>query len=739
MHTFSDYFDEKLHNEPYTDPSQHLGDCMLMLDALLEAFIRDKGSRCKEADWHIRSALVSETELQDYFELPPGERPRDRVSADAIVLINRCRDHISSRVKASKIMLPLDRLTTELGLEFPELITVLVALSVRLNLKYLRIYHFIQDDYSMKFPTMGVIDALLNFLYPQDEALTGRLLARDGILGCFLLDRRGDESVKKYPPFLEPLLLSDTALNLLLSIPAIGTTALTERIPDDSVPVFFEGFLEELSADRPGNERAHFRYIESADTGDVVHVLLSLAGKLGQKLYILDLNVLPAGVNALHASLLYLRMEPGILLVKDIRASGEVLRETQRILGGDDEGLNHMAMTGLLPLLYKALPGRIIYLCGEKKLPAYRVDREYLPAVLSLPVPDVRERIAIWQYGLAKEGIILEPGIDIMDIADCHELGADTILRLLRQARETLDATGGLELGRTQLQELLFRQSTSHFENLATAVDARYTWDDIFLGAAEKKRLQAACDRYRLRNRVGAEWGITRKNAYGNAVIILMYGPPGTGKTMAAQAIANEVMTPLYRVDVSQIFSKYIGETQKNLSRIFDEAEKRSVVLFFDEADALFTKRTEIKDSHDKYSNSDTSFLLQKVEEYSGISILATNSYQSFDTAFMRRLTYVVHFERPDETTREQMWRTMLPAQVPMDEDVDYAFLAKQFTEMTGSNIKSVLLTAAYFAGAEKRSISMKDIILATRYEFEKLGRLIDSEEFGKYAMFIQE
>ncbi|MCR5654177.1 MAG: ATP-binding protein [Lachnospiraceae bacterium] len=218
-----------------------------------------------------------------------------------------------------------------------------------------------------------------------------------------------------------------------------------------------------------------------------------------------------------------------------------------------------------------------------------------------------------------------------------------------------------------------------------------------------------------------------------------MYGPPGTGKTMAAQAIANEVMTPLYRVDVSQIFSKYIGETQKNLSRIFDEAQKRSVVLFFDEADALFTRRTEIKDSHDKYANSDTSFLLQKVEEYNGISILATNNYQSFDPAFMRRLSYVVRFERPDEETRRKMWENMLPKQVPIGADVDFAWLSSQFTDLSGSNIKSILLAATYFAAAEKRSVGMKDIILATRYEFEKLGRLIDSDDFGQFAIYMQE
>lgn len=274
------------------------------------------------------------------------------------------------------------------------------------------------------------------------------------------------------------------------------------------------------------------------------------------------------------------------------------------------------------------------------------------------------------------------------------------------------------------------------FEHLATQVDVRYTWDDIFLEETQKKNLKYACDRFRLRNRIGAQWEITKKNAYGNAVIVLMYGPPGTGKTMAAQVVANEVMTPLYRVDVSQIFSKYIGETQKNISRIFEEAQKRNVVLFFDEADALFTRRTEIKDAHDKYANSDTSFLLQKVEEYNGISILATNNFQSFDPAFMRRLTYVIHFERPDEDTRRAMWSSMISEKVPMGDDVDLDWLAEKLDDLSGSNIKSIIMTACFMAAADGQKLTMRHLILAVRLEYEKVGRLVDASVFEHYAVF---
>ncbi|MCR5098835.1 MAG: ATP-binding protein [Lachnospiraceae bacterium] len=215
-----------------------------------------------------------------------------------------------------------------------------------------------------------------------------------------------------------------------------------------------------------------------------------------------------------------------------------------------------------------------------------------------------------------------------------------------------------------------------------------------------------------------------------------MYGAPGTGKTMAAQVVANELGLPLYRVDVSQIFSKYIGETEKNLGVIFEEAKKVNVILFFDEADALFAKRTEVGDSNDRYANAETAYLLQKIEEHNGMTILATNLYHNFDSAFVRRITYVVHIDSPDEATRLRLWKHTLPETCRFSSDVDFEYLAEHF-ELSGSNIKAILQTAAYYAGGFDRAITMADVIMALRYELEKLGRIIDSTDFGNYGVYL--
>ena len=293
-------------------------------------------------------------------------------------------------------------------------------------------------------------------------------------------------------------------------------------------------------------------------------------------------------------------------------------------------------------------------------------------------------------------------------------------------------------LDRATLLSVVFRYNTANFNGLATRVHTAYVWDDIEIADSQRKRLMVACDRYRLKNRIDETYGVAKKNAYGNGVSVLMYGAPGTGKTMAAQVIANEIGLPLYRVDVSQIFSKYVGETQKNLGIIFEEAKKANVILFFDEADALFAKRTEVSDSNDRYANSETAYLLQKIEEHDGMTILATNLYHNFDSAFVRRITYVARIDSPDEDTRLRLWQRILPDSMPIAANVDFEFLAERF-EISGSSIKSVLHTAAYMAAARGDAITMADMVLSLKYELEKLGRIIDSSDFANYGVYLQE
>jgi SpoVK/Ycf46/Vps4 family AAA+-type ATPase len=257
---------------------------------------------------------------------------------------------------------------------------------------------------------------------------------------------------------------------------------------------------------------------------------------------------------------------------------------------------------------------------------------------------------------------------------------------------------------------------------LARKVTPRQTWDDLVLPADQLRQLEELCNQARYRAIVHAEWGFERKLPLGRGTSALFSGPPGTGKTMAAQVIASELQLDLYQIDLSQVVSKYIGETEKNLRKVFDEADASQSILFFDEADALFGKRSEVKDAHDRYANIEVGYLLQRMEEYEGIAILATNFRQNVDEAFVRRLRFIVEFPFPDEEHRRRIWDVTFPREAPLAGDVDVAALARGL-KLAGGNIKNIALAGAFHAATEGEAIRMAHLARAARREHQKLGR----------------
>ncbi|MFC5469793.1 AAA family ATPase [Cohnella suwonensis] len=263
-------------------------------------------------------------------------------------------------------------------------------------------------------------------------------------------------------------------------------------------------------------------------------------------------------------------------------------------------------------------------------------------------------------------------------------------------------------------------------------------WDDLVLPEAQKEKLRHACNHIQYKHTVYGSWGFNKKLSYGTGISLLFSGPPGTGKTMASEIVAKELDMEIYKIDLSQIISKYIGETEKNLSEIFDEAQASYAVLFFDEADALFGKRSEVKDSHDKNANTEVAYLLQKMEEYRGISILATNYLQNMDEAFLRRINYVIRFPFPDEKQRETIWKHIYPAQTPLDPDIDFPFLARKL-QMAGGSIKNIALTSAFLASGKRERVGMRHIFKAYQYELDKTNRALTRGDLGEYDYLYEE
>jgi hypothetical protein len=364
-----------------------------------------------------------------------------------------------------------------------------------------------------------------------------------------------------------------------------------------------------------------------------------------------------------------------------------------------------------------------------------RVPQEARVWRIEIPPPSFDFRKKAWEAGLNGS----TGGADAGRLADTFHFGRSRVHQAIDLAR-SLAALRDPSCSEPTTQDLLDAGRALTAPNLsryAVRIEARYTWPDIILPPEKTRQLRSIGSRMKLRRVVHRDWGFGHKLSRGKGLIVLFTGPSGTGKTMAAEILAGELGLDLYQIDLSSVVSKYIGETEKNLSAIFREAEQSQAILFFDEADSLFGKRTEVKDAHDRYANIEVNYLLQRVEAYQGIVILATNLQQNLDEAFLRRIQEVVEFPFPDEVLRELIWRGHFPPQAPRDSSIDFGFLARQF-KLTGGNIKNIVVNAAFLAAQDSARIAISHLILATKAEFQKEGKLCVKSDFGPYFDLIQ-
>jgi hypothetical protein len=452
-----------------------------------------------------------------------------------------------------------------------------------------------------------------------------------------------------------------------------------------------------------------------------------LAGEVGSRLLVADLGRAPAGSADFEQAL--------AILVREGWWQDVVLYLDNLDLLGAAEQDGRYAV--LLDRLAEA--AGITILAGSQPWPP--AGRRPLGVVtVSFPVPEVQQRRLLWQVGLAAVGVGVDPA-DLDALAGRFRLTPgqinEAVLTAYNQAgwsaAQLTDAPAaglGAEPTVRDLFAAARAQSGHDLARLAVKIEPRYTWGDIILPEDALAQLHEICQRVVHRHRVLGEWSFDRKLSLGKGVTALFAGPSGTGKTMAAEIIAHELGLDLYKIDLSGVVSKYIGETEKNLDRVFNAAENANAILFFDEADALFGKRSEVRDSHDRYANVEISYLLQKMEQYEGVTILATNLRGNLDEAFIRRLAFTVHFPFPTETDRRRIWTGIWPAEIPLADDVDLDFMAGRF-KLSGGNIKNIALAAAYLAAADGGRVSMAHLRQATRREYQKLGKMLTEAELG--------
>jgi hypothetical protein len=383
------------------------------------------------------------------------------------------------------------------------------------------------------------------------------------------------------------------------------------------------------------------------------------------------------------------------------------------------------AQEPLARAVVERLEGTLL-IASEERWP---VERNVM--VVAVPRPSAAEQRRLWQRAL--DGIPHQVDEQLGTLVQQFDLGPPAIVRAVAAARNLAllrAPEDGAAITAADLWQACREQSSPRLEQLAQRIVPVYVWDDIVLPGDLLGQLRELAAQVAHRHQVYETWGFGARLSRGRGISALFAGPSGTGKTMAAEILANALQLDLYRIDLAGVVNKYIGETEKNLKQVFDAAEQSGAILFFDEADALFGKRTEVKDSHDRYANIEVNYLLQRMEDYRGLAILATNRKSALDRAFLRRLRFLLDFPFPDAADRRRIWRKVFPPQTPLA-GIDYGALAR--LEIPGGNIHNIALNAAFLAADEGVAVGMEHIMHAARREYGKIDKMMSAIEFGDY------
>jgi SpoVK/Ycf46/Vps4 family AAA+-type ATPase len=629
----------------------------------------------------------------------------------------------------SGTVLRLDRLQELFQLSAFDVDALLICLAPELDLKYEKIYAYLQDDVTKKRPT---VDLALALLCPTFEA---KLVARQRFTPTAPLIQQRllnvfPEMPERQPPLLAQFLKADERIVLyllgsdqidarLLPCVRMGEPEIAWRdlvLPEDVksrlgqlARWYWETMVQGVPSD--GRSAGLILYFHGAAGVGKQATAEALCHELGMVLLRVDVARL------LHGEI------PFTTAVRLIFRE-TLLQQTALFFDGfdlmlaEEDKIRQCRETLIAELEH--LSGLIFLAAQTPWEPVGALLRKTFIRV-EFPLPSYALRKRLWEMSLNG---LTPTNFDLEALANRFQLSPGQIrdavataenLVFWRQPRQG-------QLTGDDLYSACRAHSNQKLNTLARKVPLQYTWQDIVLPKEQMAQLHELVNHMKYRHLVYGEWGFERKLSLGKGLNALFAGPSGTGKTMAAEVLAHELALDLYKIDLSQVVSKYIGETEKNLDRIFREAQTSNAILFFDEADALFGKRSEVKDAHDRYANIETGYLLQKMEEYEGMAILATNLRGNLDEAFARRMHFVVEFPFPDEEYRYHIWKGIFPPQAPLADDVDFTALARTF-KLSGGNIKNIVLAAAFLAAEEGQAIAMRHLLRSVRREFQKVGQ----------------
>ncbi len=672
-----------------------------VIEARVRAALERRRADDSDPEDRFRGLYISEAEVDDLLVGGRGSRlvPPDAPTAAYLGEVESNADSAES----SGADLRLRRLARSFGLDDFDVELVLVALAPDLEPRFERLYAYLHDDVSRRRASTGLAlelcGAQLGGAERRRLGPSGPLIA-DGLLLVEEADRPFLTRSVRVPDRVAAHLLGDDTPDPLVE------SVLT---PCSGTEVGEVGWLEH--ALRSGTRLV---YIREPAGGAAFSMAAAAFARLGTPVLALDLSRLGADGDVRELS---------------GRASREARLLCAGVVAGPLEALTGRATDALRAAenvrALAEVRGTVVLIGSRGWDPQWSRD---VPLAIDAGVPSVEERGGLWRATLNGDGPAdADPTLATMGF----RLTPEQIGRAARAARLQADAARRAVTG-DDLRAGARAQNAAGLEHLARRIAPCVEWDDLVLPAPVLGQLQELVARVRQRDQVLDGWGLGAKSSKGRGIKALFAGDSGTGKTISAEVVAHDLGLDLYVIDLSTVIDKYVGETEKNLDRIFAEADRLNGVLLFDEADALFGKRSEVKDAQDRYANVEVAYLLQRMELFDGLAILTTNLRSNLDEAFARRLDAIVDFPMPEDDDRHRLWEQHLRPGLPRAGDVDLDFLARAF-KISGGNIRNIVLAAAFLAAEDSRPVEMADLIRATEREYRKLGHLVVETEFGPY------
>ena len=671
------------------------------LDCMIEREVLRLRGRYELSLDELRGLYISDRQVDQLLQ----ERLAPNGDADPVgALCERARELHAAYRAAS----PLAALGNRLGLSDEELDVVLLALAAEIDLRYEPLYGYLNNDIARKHLTTDLACRLLaqsrsgsELTAPDVRALFGAHsnLLRLGILEA--LPPGPDSSSLQHGYVLAPVVAQ-----VLLALPVAdprwprevrwleptshGTDA-EDPTPGTRARVFV------LKGEDVEGLRAHATQIAHAHHWRLIGVTAAalardpvLADRLRLVVRLVDAALLIDGTGEEHLGV-------AVRAVRDCAADG-------------------------IPV--------ILITASTAPVGESLADLPHLRTEIGAPTP--AERAVRWTAALERAGLHIDAAL-VERLAESFALThtrIDAVVQSVALRQPAADVRLALECEASA-------RSNDGLARLATRIVRNHGWHDLVLSDNALQQLRAITQAIESRERVYRRWGLIERTGRSAGLMIFFTGAPGTGKTMAASVVANVARLELYRIDLASVVSKYIGETEKNLERIFAAAKRSSAILLFDEADALLGKRSEIKDAHDRYANIEVAYLLQKMEEHDGVVILSSNLAKNLDPAFARRMNYLLEFARPNATLRERLWRGMYPPRAPLSSDVDFRFLAERF-ETTGGEIQAIALDAAFLAAAARSSIGMAQLMRAMTRRQTKHGNPGGLERYREHREAVE-